>query len=57
MACGLQCFGFCLHGVVTADLLLGDAFDTDVEADHGKFFAEFNRQWQTDVTQADDGNT
>ena len=41
---------------VVAGLERGDARRVDVEADDGKAFAKFDRQWQANVAQAHDGN-
>jgi hypothetical protein len=52
---GGQGGGADLAGAVVARLQFRDAPGVDVEADHGAVLAEFDRERQADVAQADDG--
>ncbi len=55
MRSGREFFRLDFEGVVLAGLQLGDALRVDVEADDRALLAEFDRQRQADVAEADDG--
>ncbi len=55
LAGGAQLVGAAFQRVVAPALQLGHAGGVDVEAQHGALFAEFDRQRQADVAQADNG--